>query len=120
MIPLVLTYVESDDCSYAQDSVYTFEYESKEKAENDFFSLAYTQLESILINQNNPSAYNPQNYHIPFFENNENMETFNFWYLDLEKNKTQKDTNINAWVYSGPTFYTLEEWFDANKEIVKK
>ena len=108
---LVFTYHGGDGYTYSYTDHIPFEYESKAKAENDFFEIAYDALKKHIGRD--------ENYWkgIEFFRGYAHgFDVMQFFQPDPTKEKLMKYENIDRWEYHPPTILTLEEWFDANKE----
>jgi len=85
-----------------------FEYESKEKAENDFFNMAYECFQKCLLERN---------FELPFFKDYM-LSCGGFFFSNEKTRKLFKYENMNRWEYSPPTILTLEEWFYMKKEEI--
>lgn len=84
------------------EDIMTFEYESLEKAEEDFKELAIRNKESRSFFFLNKEVYVEDIVNIPYK-------------IPSEKNPNVLVKNVNhETVYIGPSFYTLEEWFKLN------
>ena len=113
MEKLIFTFWDGSDYSDSGRTVLIpFEYESKEKAENDFFELAYSTLKQYLTKD--------ENYWkgIEFFQNHASFDTMQFFHPNPDKEKLLKYENIDLWEYNAPSILTLDEWFLMNKQEI--
>ena len=113
MEKLILTYWNGGD--YSPDAKYItipFEYESKEKAQNDFFELAYSALKQYLAEEDNYWKG------IEFFKGYTGFDIMEFFQPNAGKRKIMNYENIELWEYNAPTILTLEEWFELEKQEI--
>lgn len=102
MQKLVFLSVATDECTYSFDLFDTFWYQSKEKAEEDFFTVTYSTLEKHLAGQLGTTE-------IHFFRSH-TCVLWNYWSQTAGKCSLSK--NIKDYTYLPPTILTLDEWFE--------
>lgn len=108
MEKLIFIYSGGSEMNFFRETI-PFEYESREKAENDFFNMAYECFSKNLLDYSRNDTL--------FFKDKE-IYASDFFFTNEEKRKLFKYENMNGWEYCPPTILTLEEWFDNNKEEI--
>lgn len=103
MQKLVLILDNTDHCTYFAENFLTFWYQSKEKAEEEFFVTAYRALEQWLEGDNTKSE-------LSFFRSI-SLDLWNYWSPNRSHSKTMKD-----FTYQPPIILTIDEWFERQIE----
>lgn len=109
---LIISYTVSDSCTYFTDVILPIEYDSAEALYIDFVDA----IQKAFTNKNCQFEFGTESFNASdFYENLEEDQAKRY----LEDPNMSKYVCKNAWggysFFSEPNFYTLDEWFNANK-----